>query len=373
MRRSASAGPRSATFPSRRPGRRRSSSSTSTPRSGRSAPRRGRARRRPAGARSRALFARATDREQRFLRAPPPRRAPAGRARGRVADALARAADVPPADVRRALDARRRPRRGRDGGARRRPRGPRRGSGSSCSGPLKPMLAQTAESPREALERARPCRRSSGSSTARGSRCTGSASEVRAYTRNLADITDRVPEVVAAVLALPVEAVVLDGEAIALEPDGAAAPVPGHDEPVRQQARRRRAPRAGPAVAGLLRLPPRRRRGPPRPAARRAPHRAPGRVSCPRRCGCRRPSDRAARGGRALPRRRDRARPRGRDGEGARRALRGGPPRRGLAEGEARPHARPRRPRGRVGARAPPGKAARTSTSAPAIRSRAAS
>ena len=40
--------------------------------------------------------------------------------------------------------------------------------------------------------------------------------EVRAFTRNLADVTDRVPEVVEAVLALPVDAVVLDGEAIAL-------------------------------------------------------------------------------------------------------------------------------------------------------------
>jgi DNA ligase 1 len=40
--------------------------------------------------------------------------------------------------------------------------------------------------------------------------------EVRAFTRNLADVTHRVPEVVEAVLGLPVEAVVLDGEAIAL-------------------------------------------------------------------------------------------------------------------------------------------------------------
>jgi DNA ligase-1 len=45
-------------------------------------------------------------------------------------------------------------------------------------------------------------------------------SDVRAFTRNLADVTGRVPEVVEAVLALPAEAIVLDGEAIALREDG---------------------------------------------------------------------------------------------------------------------------------------------------------
>src|SRR3712207_555574 len=48
--------------------------------------------------------------------------------------------------------------------------------------------------------------------------------DVRVYTRSLDDITDRVPEVVAAVRGLPVEAVVLDGEAIALGPDGRPRP-----------------------------------------------------------------------------------------------------------------------------------------------------
>jgi DNA ligase-1 len=49
-------------------------------------------------------------------------------------------------------------------------------------------------------------------------------SEVRAFTRNLADITHRLPEVVEAVRALPVKAVVLDGEAIALRPNGRPHP-----------------------------------------------------------------------------------------------------------------------------------------------------
>ena len=48
--------------------------------------------------------------------------------------------------------------------------------------------------------------------------------EVRVYTRSLDEITDRVPEVVATVRSLPVESVVLDGEAVALGPDGRARP-----------------------------------------------------------------------------------------------------------------------------------------------------
>jgi DNA ligase-1 len=47
---------------------------------------------------------------------------------------------------------------------------------------------------------------------------------VRVFTRSLDDLTDRVPEVVAAVRALPVRAAVLDGEALALGPDGRPRP-----------------------------------------------------------------------------------------------------------------------------------------------------
>ena len=104
------------------------------------------------------------------------------------------------------------------------------------------MLAQTAESPGEALARV-------GAAAVEwkldGARVQvhRRGDEVRAFTRNLADITDRVPEVVEAVLALPVDAVVLDGEAIALRPDGRPAAVPGDDEPLREPARRRRCAR----------------------------------------------------------------------------------------------------------------------------------
>jgi DNA ligase-1 len=48
--------------------------------------------------------------------------------------------------------------------------------------------------------------------------------EVRLFTRSLDDITDRLPEVVEAVLALPATRLVIDGEAIAL--DGAGRPLP---------------------------------------------------------------------------------------------------------------------------------------------------
>jgi DNA ligase-1 len=51
-----------------------------------------------------------------------------------------------------------------------------------------------------------------------------SGSDVSVWTRSLDEITDRVPEVVDAALSLPVRELVLDGEAIALRPDGRPRP-----------------------------------------------------------------------------------------------------------------------------------------------------
>jgi DNA ligase-1 len=48
--------------------------------------------------------------------------------------------------------------------------------------------------------------------------------EVRVYTRNLRDVTVAVPEVVAVTRAMPAREIVLDGEAIALRPDGTPRP-----------------------------------------------------------------------------------------------------------------------------------------------------
>ena len=48
--------------------------------------------------------------------------------------------------------------------------------------------------------------------------------DIAIFTRNLADITARVPEIVSAIRALDVSAIVLDGEAIALRDDGRPEP-----------------------------------------------------------------------------------------------------------------------------------------------------
>ena len=165
-------------------------------------------------------------------------------------------------------------------------------------------------------------------------------SDVGVFSRTLDDITARVPGIVDAALALPVRSAVLDGEAIALRPDG------------RPHLFQDTASRELPLVDHVLRRPARRRRG----RARRAGRRAGG--------GARRDRPgRAARAAAAGGRRRRRGRgarggagdgPRGRDREVAGGALRRGPPRRRLAEGQAGAHARPRRARRRVGPRPPP-------------------
>src|SRR5690606_27331277 len=48
--------------------------------------------------------------------------------------------------------------------------------------------------------------------------------EVRIFTRTLRDVTEALPELRALVASLPAEEVVLDGEAIALRPDGRPRP-----------------------------------------------------------------------------------------------------------------------------------------------------
>ncbi|MEJ3404616.1 ATP-dependent DNA ligase [Rathayibacter sp. YIM 133350] len=48
--------------------------------------------------------------------------------------------------------------------------------------------------------------------------------EVRVFTRNLADVTHRLPEVVAVVRGMPVSDVILDGETLSLDEDGAPRP-----------------------------------------------------------------------------------------------------------------------------------------------------
>ncbi len=83
--------------------------------------------------------------------------------------------------------------------------------------PVRPMLASTAADPQEAV---------TGMSVVDwkldGARIQVHrlGEEVRIFTRNLNDITARLPGVVAATLALPVDSLIADGEALMVGPDG---------------------------------------------------------------------------------------------------------------------------------------------------------
>ncbi|WP_416566531.1 ATP-dependent DNA ligase [Nocardia testacea] len=86
--------------------------------------------------------------------------------------------------------------------------------------PVGPMLAQTATGVAEALERL-------GGTAVLEAKLDGArvqihraGSTVSVYTRSLDDVTARLPEVVAATLALPATDLIADAEAIALRPDG---------------------------------------------------------------------------------------------------------------------------------------------------------
>ena len=85
--------------------------------------------------------------------------------------------------------------------------------------PLLPMLARTAQSVASALEVFSPAAIEWKIDGAR-IQAHRRGDEVRIFTRNLADITGRLPEVVEALRSLEVKAIVLDGEAIALRENG---------------------------------------------------------------------------------------------------------------------------------------------------------
>ncbi len=91
--------------------------------------------------------------------------------------------------------------------------------------PVSPMLASSAPDVAAAMEKA------GGGRVAVDTKLDGiriqvhrDGDEVRIATRTLDDITGRLPEVVAAVRALPASRFVLDGEALALGPDGRPRP-----------------------------------------------------------------------------------------------------------------------------------------------------
>jgi len=168
------------------------------------------------------LLGRATETEQRFLTGLLLGELRQGALDGVMADAVARASEVPSAAVRRA-----RMLAGDLGSV---------AAAALAAGeagleqfglellrPLEPMLAQTADDLAQALARTGPAAVEWKLDGAR-IQAHRLGDEVRLYTRNLADITGRVPELVEAIRALPVEAIVLDGEAIAIADDGRPHP-----------------------------------------------------------------------------------------------------------------------------------------------------
>jgi ATP-dependent DNA ligase I len=168
------------------------------------------------------LFARSTEPGQRFLRGLLTGEVRQGALEGVMVDAVAKAADVPATEVRRAAML------AGDLGAV--AEAAIEGSSSALTRfrlslltPLKPMLAQSAEDVRAAFERIRPAAVEWKLDGAR-IQIHRLGDEVRVFTRNLADVTDRVPEIVATIRGLPLEAAVFDAEAIALRPDGRPHP-----------------------------------------------------------------------------------------------------------------------------------------------------
>jgi ATP-dependent DNA ligase I len=168
------------------------------------------------------LLAGATEAEQRFLIALLLGDIGQGALAGVMTEAVAKAADVPRSDVRRALMLR-----GdlgavaavalADGAP-----GLRRIS-LELLRPVQPMLAAPGDALETALERIAPAAVEFKLDGVRV-QVHRRGGEVRVFTRTLDDITARVPEVVDAALALPADTLVLDGEAIALRPDGRPEP-----------------------------------------------------------------------------------------------------------------------------------------------------
>jgi DNA ligase-1 len=89
--------------------------------------------------------------------------------------------------------------------------------------PVQPMLAESAEDVADALGQ---LGEASFEYKLDGARIQVHKldDEVRVYSRNLRDVTAAVPEVIAIARAIPARSIVLDGEAIALRPDGAPHP-----------------------------------------------------------------------------------------------------------------------------------------------------
>jgi DNA ligase-1 len=169
-----------------------------------------------------ALFTRATADEQAFLRRLLLGDLGQGALEGIVVTAVATAADMPVDAVRRAHMlhgdlgdvARIALAEGAEGLGR---------VGLEVGRPIHPMLAQPADSLQDALGRISPAAVETKLDGVR-IQVHRSGADVALFTRTLDDVTARLPELVAAALALPARELVLDGEAIALRPDGRPHP-----------------------------------------------------------------------------------------------------------------------------------------------------
>ena len=170
----------------------------------------------------RELVARATPGEREFLIALLLGDLRQGALEAVMADAIARAADVPEDEVRRALmlagDLGTVGRAALAGGTEALGR-----LGLRLFRPLRPMLAHTAADVADALARLGEALLEWKLDGARV-QVHRRGDEVRVFTRRLNDVTEAVPEVVEAVLGLEVDEVVLDGEVVALRPDGTPHP-----------------------------------------------------------------------------------------------------------------------------------------------------
>jgi ATP-dependent DNA ligase I len=168
------------------------------------------------------LLRRATAGEQAFLRRLIGGELRQGALDGVMLEAVARAAELPSAEVRRAAMLRgalgavaeTALTEGVDG---------LRAFGLEVGRPLRPMLASSADSLETAFERVSPAAVEWKLDGVRV-QVHRAGDEVRVFTRTLDDITSRVPEVVEVALGLGAQAAVLDGEVIALKEDGRPHP-----------------------------------------------------------------------------------------------------------------------------------------------------
>ncbi len=164
------------------------------------------------------LFAAATEAEQAFLLRLLSGELRQGALSGVMADAVAKAAGIPVASVQRAAML---------GGHL-----PAVAAAALSGGvaaldaftlrvgrPVGPMLAQTATSLANAIERHRGATIFEAKLDGARVQIHRAGDEVTIYTRSLDEVTARLPEVVEATLALPVRELIADGEAIALRPD----------------------------------------------------------------------------------------------------------------------------------------------------------